>query len=337
MSTMTRWTSADLERLPDDGTRYEIIDGELHMSKQPHWYHQFTCKRLTTKLDVWNEQSQLGEVNYTPGLIFAEDDDVVPDVIWISNERLGNALEADGKLHASPELVVEVLSPGSKNERRDREAKLQLYGRRGADEYWIVNWMLRCIDVYRRDQAQLHYIATLSEGDSLESPLLPGFSCAVGELFERIPRERDEHHTSPRMGSYRRFNQALVDELREQHHFTPQKRGLEANTQRFGSGVSGRYGVSFARGGRVRVELYIDEGDLERNNATFAALLARQSAIEHEFGEPLEWEPLEGRRAFRIAVYREGSIDDAEENLVEIRAWAIDRLLKFKSVFDPRL
>ena len=59
--------------------------------------------------------------------------------------------------------------------------------------------------------------------------------------------------------------------------------------------------------------------------------------FEHEFGEPLEWEPLEGRRAFRIAVYREGSIDDAEENLVEIRAWAIDRLLKFKSVFDPRL
>lgn len=337
MSTMTRWTSADLKSLPDDGNRYEIIDGELHMSTQPHWYHQFTCKRMTTKLDLWNEQTQLGEVNYTPGLIFAEDDDVVPDVVWISNERLGNALEADGKLHASPELVIEVLSPGSANERRDREAKLQLYGRRGAEEYWIVNWMLRCIDVYRCDQTQLHYIATLFEGDSLESALLPGFSCTVAELFERIPREAGEHHTSPRMESYRRFYQALVDELREQHHFTSQKRGLARNTQRFGSGVSGRYGVSFAKAGRIRVELYIDEGDLQTNEATFTALLTQQGAIQREFDEPLEWEPLEGRRAFRIAVYREGSIDDAEENLVEIRAWALDRLLKFKSVFDPRL
>lgn len=337
MSTMTRWTSTDLKSLPDDGTRYEIIDGDLYMSKQPHWYHQFTCKRLTTKLDVWNEQSQLGEVNYTPGLIFAEDDDVVPDVIWISNEQLANALESDGKLHASPELVIEVLSPGSANERRDREAKLHLYSRRGADEYWIVNWMLRCLDVYRRDQMQLHYIATLFEGDRLESPLLPGFLCTVAELFERIPRERDEHHTTARMESYRRFNQALVDELRDQHHFTPQMRGLEKNTQRFGSGVSGRYGVSFARGGRVRVELYIDEGDLESNSATFAALLSQQAAIESEFGERLKWEPLEGRRAFRIAVYRTGSIDDADEDLAEIRAWAINRLLRFKSVFDPRL
>ena len=80
-----------------------------------------------------------------------------------------------------------MLSPGSANERRDREAKLQLYARRGVSEYWIVNWMLRCIDVYRRDQAQLHYIATLGENDSLESPLLPAFSCSIASLFERIP------------------------------------------------------------------------------------------------------------------------------------------------------
>jgi Uma2 family endonuclease len=73
------------------------------------------------------------------------------------------------------------------NERRDREAKLQLYSRRGVAEYWIVNWMLRYIDVYRRDQMQLHHVATLQESDRLESPLLPGFSCTVASLFERIP------------------------------------------------------------------------------------------------------------------------------------------------------
>lgn len=187
MSTMTRWTSADLKSLPDDGNRYEIIDGELYMSKQPNYYHQSVCSKLVGRLENWNEKEKLGDVSIAPGLIFADDDDVAPDLAWISNERLSQALEADGKLHDAPELVVEVLSPGSANERRDREAKLQLYSRRGVTEYWIVDWMLRCIDVYRRDQAQLHYLATLGEYDSLESPLLPGFSCSVASLFERIP------------------------------------------------------------------------------------------------------------------------------------------------------
>ena len=61
-----------------------------------------------------------------PGLIFADDDDVAPDVVWISRERLAGTLDQTGHLHTAPELVVEVLSPGSVNERRDREVKLKL-------------------------------------------------------------------------------------------------------------------------------------------------------------------------------------------------------------------
>jgi len=184
---MTRWTSTDLERLPDDGTRYEIIDGELFMSTQPHFYHQFVCSKFASQLDRWNEEAGLGEVALAPGLIFAEDDDVAPDVVWISNDRLATALEPDGKLHSAPELVIEVLSPGKANERRDREAKLQLYSRRGVIEYWIASWQSRSIDVYRRDGAQLRLIGILGEADTLQSPVLPGFSCPVSALFVRIP------------------------------------------------------------------------------------------------------------------------------------------------------
>jgi Uma2 family endonuclease len=187
MTTTTRWTSADLELMPDDGKRYEVIDGELFMSKQPHWYHQFSCLKLTSKLDAWNEEAGLGEVNFAPGIIFADDDDVAPDAVWISNDRLSTALGADGKLHAAPELVIEVLSPGSANERRDREAKLKLYSQRGVSEYWIVDWRARSIEVYRREQAQLRLAATLYGADTLESPLLPGFACSVASLFARIP------------------------------------------------------------------------------------------------------------------------------------------------------
>jgi Uma2 family endonuclease len=181
------WTSKDLEIFPDDSSkRYEIIDGVLYVSKQPHWHHQHICLRLGGLLDAWCMQTQAGEANAAPGLLFAEDADVAPDLVWISRERLATALREDGHLHAAPELAIEVLSPGIANERRDREAKLSLYSRRGVLEYWIVNWQERRIEVYRREDTVLKLVSTLYEDDVLQSPLLPGFACKVRLLFSGI-------------------------------------------------------------------------------------------------------------------------------------------------------
>ncbi len=88
-----------------------------------------------------------------------------------------------GHLTAAPELVVEVLSPGAENERRDREVKLKLYSSRGVQEYWIVNWQKQQIEVYRRERATLKLIATLFMNDNLTSPLLPGLESPVAQLF----------------------------------------------------------------------------------------------------------------------------------------------------------
>jgi len=183
-----RWTSRDLDLLPDDGKRYEIIDGELYVAKQPDWEHQFVCVRLLMLLQTWSDQTQLGMANLAPGIIFTDDTNVVPDVVWISHERLRTALQADGKLHSSPELVVEVLSPGVENVRRDREVKLKLYSRRNAQEYWVVNWRERTIEVYRRQEGILELDRTLNENDMLHTPLLAGFSCKVEQLFSGIAR-----------------------------------------------------------------------------------------------------------------------------------------------------
>jgi len=183
MATAPRLTSADLELLPDDGKRYELIEGELYVSKQPDWDHQYATVRLSRFLDEWSEQTGLGMVNAAPGLIFADDDDVAPDLVWISEERLTTALESDGKLHAAPELVIEVLSPGAKNQRRDRETKRKLYARRGVWEYWVVDWQQRQVEIYRREEATLMLVATLFAGDTLTAPLLPGFACQVARLF----------------------------------------------------------------------------------------------------------------------------------------------------------
>ena len=76
-----------------------------------------------------------------------------------------------------------MLSPGRANEFRDREAKLDLYSRRGVEEYWIVSFMQRFVEVYRREGGALKLITTLRDLDALESPLLPGFSCQVSGLF----------------------------------------------------------------------------------------------------------------------------------------------------------
>ncbi len=183
MSTAVKFTSADLALMPDDGKRYEIIEGELYVSRQPSFEHQHTCARLIYFLERWNDRSSIGLVVTAPGLIFAEDDDVAPDVIWISRDRFANAVDAAGHLHLAPELVIEVLSPGKANEERDRQAKLKLYSRRGVQEYWIVSWMNQFVEVYRRENAELHLAATLYHKDMLSSPLLPGFSCQVGQLF----------------------------------------------------------------------------------------------------------------------------------------------------------
>jgi Uma2 family endonuclease len=126
-----KFTSADLLLMPDDGKHYEVIEGELYVSRQPHWQHQFACGQLFRFLQEWSERSGLGIANGAPGVIFAEDDDVAPDVVWISHDRLATALGRDGKLHAAPELIVEVISPGLANQQRDRQTKLKLYSRRG--------------------------------------------------------------------------------------------------------------------------------------------------------------------------------------------------------------
>ncbi len=181
-----RWTSHDLDLLPDDGKRYEIVDGELYMSRQPHWHHQFVANQVWELLQQWSRKTKAGMANSAPGVIFAEDDDVAPDVVWISRARLAKAIQPDGKLHAAPELVVEILSPGSINAARDREAKLKLYSRHGILEYWIVNWQERYLEVYRRENAALKLQSTLYEGDMLQSPHLPGFSCQVSQIFADI-------------------------------------------------------------------------------------------------------------------------------------------------------
>lgn len=179
-----RWTTTDIELLAtNDGTRYEIVDGELFVTRSPHWMHQETCGNIYSELQNWSRAKGLGRATINPGIIFTDADNVIPDVAWASNERLAILLDDAGHLTGAPELVVEVLSSGAEQERRDKEAKFKLYSLRGVQEYWIADWRLEQVEIYRRENAALTLVATLTSDDELSSLLLPDFQCSVARFF----------------------------------------------------------------------------------------------------------------------------------------------------------
>lgn len=178
------WQVEDLQLLPhSEGTIYEIIEGELFVTRTPHRRHQQICLEIAQQLNIWCESTGLGVTIITPGIILSDADNVIPDVVWVSNERLSQIEDEAGHLTAVPELIVEVVSEGAENERRDREVKVKLYSVQGVQEYWIVDRFKRQVEIYRRQNARLVLDATLFENDLITSPLLPNFSCLIHCFF----------------------------------------------------------------------------------------------------------------------------------------------------------
>jgi Uma2 family endonuclease len=184
MSVSRRWTVADLEKIePKETERYEIIDGELIVTHAPSFEHQYVCNRLGRFLDVWSDETGRGATVSAPGVIFSPVNAVIPDVAWVSFDRIRHGKDRAGHLTLAPELVIEVLSPGASNARRDQQTKLDLYSREGVDEYWIVDWQRQGVDMYRRAGGALELIGTLTGEDEIETPLLPGFHVALPRLW----------------------------------------------------------------------------------------------------------------------------------------------------------
>ena len=183
MVTALKLTVHHLDAVPEDGNRYELIDGELLVSEMPWIIHQETLGELFARLLRSVKTSQVGEVFFSLQIVFDDCNAVIPDLVFVSAERR-HIITPRGLIDA-PDLIVEVVSPGEANEERDRTVKRQLYSRRGVREYWVVDPQLRLIEVYRLQENVLILVATLHDGDTLTSPLLPGFSCVVNEVFAK--------------------------------------------------------------------------------------------------------------------------------------------------------
>lgn len=140
-----RWTYEEFARLPNDGSRYEVIGGELFVTPLPHPLHQKVVIRLGAVLETFCVQNDLGEVFAPLDVIFGEGDYLEPDLLFVAKERMD--IVTDRGAEAAPDLVVEILSP--KTALRDRGIKRERYAHFGVTEYWVVDTIRRRIERYR--------------------------------------------------------------------------------------------------------------------------------------------------------------------------------------------
>ena len=176
-------TIADLDCTPDDGNKYELIEGEIYMSRAPSLTHQITLQNFLMSLGSYVTENPIGIVVPGPGVIFDDFNGVISDIVFFSNERRAEIASGD-RLNGAPDLVIEIISPGTENERRDRVLKRRLYGRFGVKEYWLVDLINRSVEVCALGKDGLELKASYSGDDELTSSLLPGFRAMLTELFK---------------------------------------------------------------------------------------------------------------------------------------------------------
>lgn len=182
-ATELRLTNADLEAMPEDGNRYEVIDGELYVSSAPSYLHQIALTNIVLAFGLYLRDHPIGRILPGVGVIFDEYNGVIPDLVFATHERIRRTLGA-GRFQAAPEIVIEILSPGTSNQRRDRHVKRSLYAAHGVDEYWVVDPENRSLELHLRNASgDLVFDGSLQQADDLTSDLLPGFTVRIEALF----------------------------------------------------------------------------------------------------------------------------------------------------------
>ena len=175
-------TVDQLDAYPDDGNRYELIEGELFVSRAPGIPHQRVLLNLQIELAEYLKLNPIGRIVPGAGAVFSNYDAVIPDLVFVRNDRWEHVV-ANDRFTGALDLVVEIISPGSENRRRDLFAKRQLYARYSAEEYWLVDPENRSVLIFRLEEHDLKQVASVKDDDLISSPLLPGLKLSVLAIF----------------------------------------------------------------------------------------------------------------------------------------------------------
>lgn len=165
-----------------EGSRYQLVEGELIMSPAPNLYHQTVTGNIYVLLRQHVTAASLGRVYLAPCDVYLSPHDVVqPDVLFVTQARTG-ILTEDG-VHGAPDLVIEVLSPATAH--LDARPKHLLYARHGVKELWLVDPLLLQVQIYDFARDMAKPVQLVDESENFATGLLPGLIIPAAEVFKR--------------------------------------------------------------------------------------------------------------------------------------------------------
>jgi len=175
------FTAADYREMPDDGRRYQLIEGELITSPAPNMFHQFGQRNLLRIIDSYLLQNPIGTVVGAPCDVYLDDHNVFqPDLAYMAVAH-ATRLQADG-IHGAPDLIVEILSPSTAAVDRRKRAH---FAAAGTVEFWQIDPALRQIRRFVFAENTTKPIALIDEPETFVSPLFPGLTLATADIFRR--------------------------------------------------------------------------------------------------------------------------------------------------------
>ncbi len=181
MRISTKFSYEDLQHIPPDRNRYEIVDGELFVTAAPIPLHQRIVLNLSADLLEHVRKHRLGQVFVAPlDIVFSPSTVLEPDVIFVSRSRLH--VIGEKNLTGPPDLVVEVLSESTAT--LDREIKPKQYALYGVPEFWRFDPAGKTVEIFRLKEGEYELEATLGFGDTLTSLLFPGLRLPISSLWE---------------------------------------------------------------------------------------------------------------------------------------------------------
>ena len=175
-----RFRAEDIWDTPDDGNRYEVIDGDLYMTPPPVVIHQRGGGRLYRILGNYLDANPIGEVFIAPiGLTLDDANGLQPDIVYVSNARRDIVKERG--IEGAPDLVVEVLSPST--EARDRGVKWRRYAAAGVPHYWLLAPRTRSLEAYALTESGYELGGTYGPGSMFRAALFPNLDIPIDALW----------------------------------------------------------------------------------------------------------------------------------------------------------